>query len=165
MSVRGGSALLFIQNRMYASCFRKNASLHAHFQWLQHTLSQTKPLKCTSTTAAKLSSQEKNFTVTAGRQACTWNHSWQYVFQRLLLTHVSTRGCQLPVSRHVKCFIRLDWDLNSQWVSLSLVTQWWGGGTPYGINYMPKPIPLLKLINWSCWYRLSRFFNEYFDQW
>lgn len=52
---------------------------------------------------------------------------------------------QLPVSRHVKCFIRLEWDPNSRWVPLSNIG--WGGkgGPPYGINYMPKLIPLLRV--------------------
>lgn len=169
MSVWGCSALLFIHNRKYASCSRKERFaliilLKNVFAVLKLSLSQTQPFKCRSTTAAKLGSPEIFFTVIAGKQTCTRNHSWRYVFQRRLLTRVSTR-CQLAMFRHVKCFIRLDWDPNSRWLLLSLVSQGWGGGLPYGINYMPKPILLLKLIKWSCWYRLSRFFNECLDRW
>lgn len=55
------------------------------------------------------------------------------------------RLSQHPVSHHVKCFIRLEWDPNSRWVPLS--HRGWGekGGPPYGINYMPKLIPLLRV--------------------
>lgn len=77
------------------------------------------------------------------RQKCTWNHSWQHVFQSLVLPHVST-CCQPPVSRHVKCFIRLDWDPNSGWISVSLVTQWWGGAHCMGLITCQNQFPFLN---------------------
>lgn len=47
------------------------------------------------------------------------------------------------MSRHVKCFIRLEWDPNSQW-GYSVWPQRTGREEKgaVGINYMPEPIIL-----------------------